>query len=433
MASGLAPGTFGLVGNYYNINAANVGNSNPDFATRDAYLAFFNNPSNVPNVANVLTSVGNTDVLSFNPSGSDAAMYAVYGFQPTNQIISRMVGKVSITNGGAYTFSTTSDDGSVIFIDGNKVVDNNFYQGMTTRSGSITLSPGFHDIDIGFYEGGGGNGLVVNWAGPGFGNTLLPNSVLFPINGSPTIFENPIDIRENSTINVSAPSAVTGSVTVEPGKTLSTSGSALAATTLTLNGAGAYTISPALGNTFTANDIESGGAPVNITKVGAGVFAIDDLTSTSAQLPAGSTITITQGGLGILLGGATNPLGNATLTYQGGGAVLSSKNGDQTFAIPAFPGSGFIEARQIASGLAGTAATPINITLTGNLNIPAGQTIALGTADNYVLKVAGTAVGTGTLVVGRRDCECDQRHGAPGLECRSQRRRRNRQFDRQFG
>lgn len=391
----LTPGVNGLNGNYYNLAANNTNNQNADFFTYESYKTFFSNQ--IPAVANVLTTVGDTEVLSFNPDGTDAAMYARYGFTPTNNIISRMDGKINILVSGLYSFSTRTDDGSVIFIDGKKVVDNNFYQGMTTRSGNILLTAGIHDIDIGFYEGGGGNGMDVSWQGPGISNQLLSNSVLFPV--TTTTFDNPVNVQQDSTINMVASNAVLTSLTVQPGKALTTTGGKLSATTLTLNGAGNYTINTAAGNTFTANDIASNGAAVNITKAGAGVFAIDDLTSTTPQLPAGSTINVTGGALGVLLGGATNPLGSATVTFNGGGVVLSSKNGDQSYPIPTFNGNGSIEARQIASGLAGTAATPINVTITGNLNVGQNQTLTLGTADNYILKVGGTATGTGNVVV----------------------------------
>jgi hypothetical protein len=42
----------------------------------------------------------------------------------------------------------------MLYIDGQAVVANNFYQGMTRRTGVVSLTPGLHQIDIGFYEGG---------------------------------------------------------------------------------------------------------------------------------------------------------------------------------------------------------------------------------------------------------------------------------------
>jgi hypothetical protein len=154
--------------------------------------------------ANAFTGANDVAVLSFDSTGGDTNMFAVYGQNRNNNIVSRMVGKIFIATAGTYTFGTVSDDGSMLYLDGNAVVSNNVYQGMTRRTGTISLTAGFHDIDIGFYEGGGGNGLVVEWAGPGItGTQSLPNSVLYP-DTLPQQLGNAFNITGNSTITVSA-------------------------------------------------------------------------------------------------------------------------------------------------------------------------------------------------------------------------------------
>ena len=72
-----------------------------------------------------------------------------------------------------YAFSTTSDDGSMLWIDNSDaaVVNNNNYQGATKASGTISLTAGLHAITIGFYQGGGGQGLLVQYDGPDTGVT----------------------------------------------------------------------------------------------------------------------------------------------------------------------------------------------------------------------------------------------------------------------
>jgi hypothetical protein len=87
------------------------------------------------------------------------------------------------------------------------------------------------------------------------------------------------------------------------------------------------------------------------------------------------------------------------ISFNGGGVVLSSKAGDQSFTIPTFTGNGLLQARKLASGVAGTPAIPIVITLNGNLNVAAGATLTLGTADNYIENISGTATGSGTVAI----------------------------------
>jgi len=87
-------------------------------------------------------------------------------------------GKINITTPGTHTFETWSDDNSMLYIDGNLIVDNNGGHGMQTRSGQVDLSEGLHDITILFAQGGGGYGLTVSIAIPGYPLQLLPNSML---------------------------------------------------------------------------------------------------------------------------------------------------------------------------------------------------------------------------------------------------------------
>ena len=57
---------------------------------------------------------------------------------------------VTIPTTGNYIFGTRSDDGSLIYVDGNQVANNNFYQGMTTRTVTVNnLQAGSqHTVDI---------------------------------------------------------------------------------------------------------------------------------------------------------------------------------------------------------------------------------------------------------------------------------------------
>ncbi|MFT5854889.1 MAG: VCBS repeat-containing protein [Verrucomicrobiales bacterium] len=99
-----------------------------------------------------------------------------------DQIAATWCGKINITTTGNYTFTTRSDDATILFIDGVRVVDNNNFQGMTNRSGTVTgLTAGMHDISIGGYEGGGGAGMQASYEGPDTAATriIIPPTVLF--------------------------------------------------------------------------------------------------------------------------------------------------------------------------------------------------------------------------------------------------------------
>ncbi|MEP3440976.1 MAG: Hint domain-containing protein [Sulfitobacter sp.] len=81
--------------------------------------------------------------------------------------------ELTVTTGGTYTFSTSSDDGSKVFINGVEVVDNDGLHGTATASGSITLPPGEHLVEIIYFENNGGNTLSGTISGPDTGDSAV--------------------------------------------------------------------------------------------------------------------------------------------------------------------------------------------------------------------------------------------------------------------
>jgi len=79
---------------------------------------------------------------------------------------------------GTYEFSTNSDDGSQLFIDGQLVVDNGGSHGMRERSGRIELTAGDHQLVLDFIEEGGGAGCILSWTPPGGKREVIPASAL---------------------------------------------------------------------------------------------------------------------------------------------------------------------------------------------------------------------------------------------------------------
>ncbi len=359
----------------------------------------------------ILTSSAANGVTELNyvPAPANGPVFAVYGSQRLDNVVARFLGNIVVTDDGSYTFGTTSDDGSVLYIDGQQVVNNNFNQGATRREGSLTLSAGTHQIDIGYFEGAVDNSLVVDWTGPNFGRQNLQNAVLS--SGGALNFDNPISLTESSTISVignNLSRSIASSITLAAGKTLSTTGGELTATTLALT-TGIIDAQ----NVFIANAINSGGAPVNITKTGAGIFALDP---TGPILQAGGTISVQAGQLGLVLGGPNAPLGNASVTFAGGGLALSSRAGDQTYALPTLTGSPVITALKIGTNSdSGAPGVPVNITLSGSLNVPAAQSITLGSVGNYRLHVNGAATGGGSAIIDRGTVVADTGTALQGL------------------
>lgn len=88
-------------------------------------------------------------------------------------------GYLQIDQAGAYTFYTQSDDGSILYIDNKKVVDNDGGHGVIEAGGSVTLEKGKHAIKIDYFNASGGYWLDAYYKGPGVARQLIPANKLY--------------------------------------------------------------------------------------------------------------------------------------------------------------------------------------------------------------------------------------------------------------
>jgi hypothetical protein len=88
-------------------------------------------------------------------------------------------GYLDIQKEGKYTFYTTSDDGSKLWINDFPIVDNDGTHGMIEASGDVLLRKGKYKIDVKYFESTIGQGLEVSYQGPGIGKTEIPAPVLY--------------------------------------------------------------------------------------------------------------------------------------------------------------------------------------------------------------------------------------------------------------
>ncbi len=62
-------------------------------------------------------------------------------------------GKFTVANGGLYHFKLASDDGSILAIDGQEVVDNDGQHAPLVKRGEIELAAGEHDFKLRYFQG----------------------------------------------------------------------------------------------------------------------------------------------------------------------------------------------------------------------------------------------------------------------------------------
>jgi alpha-L-fucosidase len=88
-------------------------------------------------------------------------------------------GFIKISKTGMYDFYTISDDGSMLYIDDQLIVNNDGNHGMEERSDKAFLAKGMHKIKVAYYDSGGDNGLNVNYNLQGENKMKIPAGILF--------------------------------------------------------------------------------------------------------------------------------------------------------------------------------------------------------------------------------------------------------------
>jgi hypothetical protein len=72
-------------------------------------------------------------------------------------------GYIYVDQTGGYKFLTDSDDGSMLYLDGELIVNNDGDHGMQERAGYAYLQQGFHAIKMVYFNSGGAAGLKVQY------------------------------------------------------------------------------------------------------------------------------------------------------------------------------------------------------------------------------------------------------------------------------
>jgi fibronectin-binding autotransporter adhesin len=312
-------------------------------------------------VATALTSAGgqtNMNFLNPNPNCFTVLGYPYTAIGNANNVQAYFSGAINITTSGVYKFTTGSDDGTMLWVDGgngnavggtpgpgNPDVNNNFSQGVTYRQSSgIFLTAGVHTLNVSFYQGGGGAAMDVGYAGPDTGKdatvalaapadfTSIPNTVLSTLSGGQT-YANDVVVSSNSGIDVSGSLGATlGSLSIGANTLTVSSADTTAfgyALSLGLGTGKSVTLGTGTNSVFNVTSSAGGGAgqlalgPVgsaggasSITKTGPGV-----LKMFSPGTYTGGTI-VQQGTVAVSNIDGANPLGTGPITLSGGTLAL---------------------------------------------------------------------------------------------------------------
>jgi len=136
---------------------------------RGTTAAFYTNPqwSNEPAIVRVERQI-NLDFVT-----ADSSL-------PQQDFSVEWSGWLRIDRDGQYTFSTRTDDGSTIEIDGHVVVDNGGVHRPTRQTATIAMTAGLHRIRLRFMQAAGTYEFYASWTPPGEKDeSALPTQQLF--------------------------------------------------------------------------------------------------------------------------------------------------------------------------------------------------------------------------------------------------------------
>ena len=174
---------------FYKVQAINLyGGSGFDPASIGGITYSYYNNFTANNLASLPTltptSTGSLPNISLSPATQ------------TTDFAFKFQGTINIPTTGSYTFYTSSDDGSDMYLGGfdsaHLIVKNDFLQGQTQRaSAPINLTAGSYPLYVTYFQQGGGYVVTASYQGPGISMQAIPNAAFVNTNSFATTFALP--------------------------------------------------------------------------------------------------------------------------------------------------------------------------------------------------------------------------------------------------
>ena len=348
-------------------------------------------PTTSPDKSNYISGFDVDGVALDTVGGTKTANTSLDNF------VIRFTNSITITTGGTYTFTSGSDDGSMVYIDTTgsgtftTVVNNDGLHSYQEASGSITLAPGTYSLRVDFCERGGQEDLKVWYQGADTG-------------GLKTNLSDVGQVLANST--------TTGTVSI----TLQDGGPRLAL------GASTYALDNFSSNSYSVNvgsfsyagawaETNDGGSPTGgDIRVSGGVLRVADTdTSGSTQKYIQRSVDL----LGVTSGSATRVGTQLSFNYSSAGAssginVQISADGGTSWTTldtiaPTGATASALKTYDISNYASNTAvirfiaANPTNVARIDFDNVRIDASTVNYNAGTYIENGAGVAIASGPV------------------------------------
>jgi len=324
---------------------------------------------------------------------------------------------------GQIAFAENFDDNVLLRIDGQTILNNTDWA-TATGSGQVTLTTGWHDIDLRVGQGGGGVGASGPAQGNGFQNPLYgvvydpqgrglspvlahEGDYIFPEDpGDGSLFrdagaqdvnfsDSNVNVTQNSAIDVWAPKATFGNLNVSAGKTLTITGLGAAAfNQTTASGGDLLIVTDYASNEISPGRLINGGGLTGVTKTGPGMITFD-YNATASPLTSGMHINSTGGAVAGTHNGVNNPFGAAVINLTNSGLLLSATTTTPVNYGNTVNASGTYRVSAANHGAGAVDTGSVNLTA---LNAAAGSNVTVGVANGYSLNI-GTINAPGNITL----------------------------------
>lgn len=125
-----------------------------------------------------MTELPDFDTLEVVREGSsDSLVYQTLS-ERDEQVAYIFTGQLQVPKSGSYLFTLYSDDGSQLFINGDRLIDNDGKHDYEPKSGLIELSEGTHELRLTYFNNNWGQGLTLMYEGPEMRKQPLVSRIL---------------------------------------------------------------------------------------------------------------------------------------------------------------------------------------------------------------------------------------------------------------
>lgn len=117
---------------------------------------------------------------SFKPTAKGTlALPTIPGFVRKDNWAIHLDGYLKVPKTGVYTFVLSSDDGSILYLNGKEMINYDGVHGSNARLRSVALSEGYHLFQLRYFEALYGESLKLLWINEEGKEEIIPSNLFF--------------------------------------------------------------------------------------------------------------------------------------------------------------------------------------------------------------------------------------------------------------